>query len=142
MMNVGTAVLALLIVGVVVAKIVGFVGCQRFESELTAIADRHLALDHAIDVAAVASARSALRDAVEARGAGPEKVRMGLQRRDDAAGTFVHVLAIDVAVESCHADYRRELKRRLTVDELAALAQLGVHECESCAQGRRHEHEP
>jgi hypothetical protein len=141
-MNVGMVVLAFLVVGVPVSMVVGFVKCQRFESELTSLAERHLTADRAIDVAAIASARTTLRDAVEARGAGIEKVRMGLLRREDAPGTFVHVIAIDVAVESCHVEYRRELDRRLSVEELAVLAQLGVRECGACVEGRRHEHEP
>lgn len=137
----GMVILAVLIVGVVVAKVIGFFRCERFESEMMSLAARHLGQDRAIDVSAIASARIDLRDAVEARGGGPEKVRMGLLRKESASGSFVHVLAVDVAVDSCHADLHRALDRRLSAEELAALAQFGVHECGSCVQVRRHEHE-
>ncbi|MBX3465488.1 MAG: hypothetical protein KF878_01150 [Planctomycetes bacterium] len=136
----GTAVMGALVVALLLVKAVGLVQCFRFTSEFTEAASRHLVGASGIDVAAIASARAAARDAAVARGVEPERVRVSLLREDTTDRAYAHVVVFDLEVEGCDASVRRPVGRRLSPEEVAALTEVGVHECGSCVSGLSHRH--
>lgn len=119
--GVGTVALGACIVGVIVSKGAAFVRCQRFQAEFETRAASILG-GSGPEVAAIASARTALRELTTDLGIEPETVRVLIERRWVAPRTeaFTHHIGFEVHSEHCEAEYERPLARQLSADELRA----------------------
>lgn len=123
--TIGTLLCVLFFVAVLAGLTYGWRSCTAFEEQARRAAAGALGVRP--DVAAIVSAREAVREAARVTGLRQPIVKALAERRGGATGEE-HVLLVHVHSKACDAEYEGALGRLLSKDELAALDQAAIWE--------------
>lgn len=107
-------------------KAASLVSCLRLRSAVCQAGEA--ALGDAPTATEILAAREEMLRVAREYGIDRPIVRSAVERRPESTGATTYEVVLELCARSCHAKVERQLTRRLTSDDLAALDREGIGE--------------